>query len=299
MDRPSNSALFLKKQNILEACHIANDHFQKKVSLEYHGVPMTIHTQSQDLIVDLESFLPREWFNHENDSVHIYLQSPNDFGFNLSEFSDESSQDCFSMNHNSWAIQRDFAAKIFDNNKVFLVCQERLSDGFYNFLRWYISEKLIERNKFVIHASCVLDNNGLAHIFLGHSGAGKTTVTGLSSPRRILGDDMNIISINNNDELMVEAGAIGGLFNSMIGYGITKKVKGVYWLNQADENRLIELDVATASQRLLASFANLHWPTLPDKTAQKLINVSLVAAKTTAFYTMNFKKSSEFWELLE
>ena len=36
------------------------------------------------------------------------------------------------------------------------------------------------------------------YFFLGHSGAGKTTVTSLSGNRLILGDDMNLISLDNN-----------------------------------------------------------------------------------------------------
>jgi hypothetical protein len=179
------------------------------------------------------------------------------------------------------------------------VTEDCLGDGFYNFLRWFVSEKLIEMNKYVIHASCVLGSDGLAHIFLGHSGAGKTTITKLSSPRKVLGDDMNIISFGSEGDVVVEAGAIGGLFNSMIGYGVQTKIKGFYWLQKSDSNKLIEIEKSIASQRLLSSFANLHWPTLSSSKEEHLISVSILAAKNTKFYQLNFKKDSSFWDLIE
>lgn len=299
MDIISNKNLFNKKQNILKNYLLREDTFDHQLAIQYHGIDLQLHSQSNVIQTDLLALLPHEWFVSNSVAIDIYIISPSIFNIGLEEFSEETSQDCYSLDNNHWAIQRDFAAKILDNNKVILVCEERLGDGFYNFLRWFISEKLIERNKFVLHASCVLDKKGDAHVFLGHSGAGKTTVTKLSSPRQILGDDMNILSISEDLDVMIEAGAIGGLFNSMIGYGVKKKIKGIYWLSQSNNNELIKLDTISGSQHLLASFANLHWPTLSKQVENKLVDTSFHVAQNVDFFQMNFKKDSSFWELLE
>ena len=299
MDIISNKNLFNKKQNILKNYLLREDTFDHQLAIQYHGIDLQLHSQSNVIQTDLLALLPHEWFVSNSVAIDIYIISPSIFNIGLEEFSEETSQDCYSLDNNHWAIQRDFAAKILDNNKVILVCEERLGDGFYNFLRWFISEKLIERNKFVLHASCVLDKKGDAHVFLGHSGAGKTTVTKLSSPRQILGDDMNILSISEDLDVMIEAGAIGGLFNSMIGYGVKKKIKGIYWLSQSNNNELIKLDTISGSQHLLASFANLHWPTLSKQVENKLVETSFHVAQNVDFFQMNFKKDSSFWELLE
>lgn len=299
MDIISNKNLFNKKQNILKNYLLREDTFDHQLAIQYHGIDLQLHSQSNVIQTDLLALLPHEWFVSNSVAIDIYIISPSIFNIGLEEFSEETSQDCYSLDNNHWAIQRDFAAKILDNTKVILVCEERLGDGFYNFLRWFISEKLIERNKFVLHASCVLDKKGDAHVFLGHSGSGKTTVTKLSSPRQILGDDMNILSISEDKDVMIEAGAIGGLFNSMIGYGVKIKVKGIYWLSQSINNELIKLDTISGSQRLLASFANLHWPTLPEGVEHKLVDTSFHVAQNVDFFQMNFKKDSSFWELLE
>jgi hypothetical protein len=109
---------------------------------------------------------------------------------------------------------------------------------------------------------------------------------------------MNIISFENSN-LVVEAGAIGGLFNSMIGYDKQIKIKACYWLNQSTTNNLQKLDTIIAYQKLLASFANLNWPTLPQDTSDKLINFAMQATESVDFYQLDFKKDNSIWEILD
>jgi hypothetical protein len=300
MDLVSNQSLYDKKLKTLEFFknNFNSGIFDCSFVCSYHGIGLNIYSQSNNLKNCLVSFIPPEWLDVENYPIEIYLLDPKYFGYSLEGWCDEASQDCYSMANNQVAIQRDFASWIISHNKVLLICENTVGDGFYNFLRWFISERLILQNKYVVHSSCVLDKNNLAHLFLGHSGAGKTTITKLSVPRLTLGDDMNIVSVNGED-LMVEAGAIGGIFNSMIGYDIKIKVKACYWLAQARENKLKILSPLSANQKLLASFANLHWASLPPDTADKLISFAIKATSTTEFYELQFKNDSAIWEMLD
>jgi hypothetical protein len=271
--------------------------FPYQISCNYHGINLQFKIKSEKFIQSLKKLIPNDWICDSTNGNVIYLMTPEEFDHSPETWSNESSQDCITFENNNIAIQRDFASQI-NKNEVLLICEDSVGDGFYNFLRWFLSEKLLDINKYVVHASCVLDKNNYAHLFLGHSGAGKTTITQLSNPRLVLGDDMNVINLQNN-QLYVEAGAIGGLFNSMIGYDKKVPVKACYWLKQDSNNVRIPLGIMTANQKLLASFANLHWSTLPQNKIDQLMKFSIEATSTTKFYELSFINSSAIWELLD
>ncbi|MFA6236653.1 MAG: hypothetical protein WC635_04925 [Bacteriovorax sp.] len=271
--------------------------FPYSITCNYHGINLQFKTLSLRFVESLADSIPKNWISGPTNEKIIYLMTPQDFAINSQLWSEEISQDCFSFENNNISVQRDFACQIRDN-KALLICDDCVGDGLYNFLRWYISEQLINLNKYVVHASCVLDKEMNAHLFLGHSGAGKTTITRLCGTRLVLGDDMNIISSVNN-QLVVEAGAIGGQFNSMIGYDKKMPVKACYWLKQSQENRLSDLGPTEANQKLVASFANLHWPTLSNEKIEQLMNFSMEAASSVKFYDLHFLNSNSIWELLD
>lgn len=301
MDEISNSALLERKKAEVEKLtfdEIRSWPFSHSFFCLYHGVPLLLKSRSAQLSTELSALLPESWRKTPlKEALTVYVVDPTELGFTHEEWCAESSQDCLSYNENTVAIQRDFAAKKSDES-VLLICESKVSDGFYNFLRWFISEKLLEQNKFVMHSSCVLDKNGRAHLFLGHSEAGKTTITELSHPRLVLGDDMNIVS-SEMGKLMVEAGAIGGRFHSMIGYDKKVPVAACYWLRQKPKNHLAELDKTQAAQKFIASFANLNWPTLTVEKNFKLIQFASEACASVPFYTLEFEKSSSVWEMLD
>lgn len=295
----SNHSLLERKLDDLSKfkLKINSTNFDHSISCNYHGINLNFKTKSPKFIQSLKKIIPESWICSPNSQIMIYLMDPSEFGYTPESWCDEASQDCISYENNTIAIQRDFAAQVMGDN-VFLICEDNISDGFYNFLRWYLSEKLMDIGKFVVHASCVLDKHNGAHLFLGHSGAGKTTITKLSAPRLVLGDDMNLVSLENNI-LYVEAGAIGGLFNSMIGYDKKNPVKAIYWLKQSKENIRVEQDSLIANQKFLASFANLHWETLPQQKIEQLMEFSLLATTHTTFYELQFQNSSAIWEYLD
>ena len=300
MNQISNLELFKTKERIINST--INDQFVDysfyRVNVKYHDLKLSFYSKSKKFLKKIENLVPAEWLFADTSEYEIFFYSPNDFMVTDEMFSEESSQDCFSFQKNTQVIQRDFVAHI-RGQKIVVICQEDVSDGFYNFLRWFISERLIIKNKFVLHCSTVLDVNGLAHIFLGHSGAGKTTTTFLSKPRLVLGDDMNILSFNEKSEVVVEAGAIGGLFNSDVGYGNKFNVKGIYWLNKADKVNLIQYDLIESSQKILASFANICWEFCSDKTTDALIKMANNTAEKVLVKQLSFKKDDSFWKMIE
>lgn len=288
-EKLNNLSDFKKRFNPLD--------FHYFLACNYHGINLHFKTKSERFIQSLQNLIPGNWITPSINKSCIYLISPEEFNYTEESFSDEISQNCFSFENNTIAIQRDFAA-LLDKDTVFLICDDIVGDGFYNFLRWYLSEKLMDIGKYAVHSSCVLDKRNNAHLFLGHSGAGKTTLTKLSHPRQILGDDMNLVSVENK-MLYVEAGAIGGQFNSMIGYDKKMPVIAYYWLRQAPVNERVELGHLVGNQKFLASFANLHWPTLTQKKIDQLLEFSFKATANVKFYELNFTNSQAIWNYLD
>jgi hypothetical protein len=296
MENISNQLLYEFKVNLLKQI-FPNVESYHQIHCQYHGLNLKFFSTDTEFFKSLKQFLPSCWLQDITHEYEIILIDPMKNGMSELAWSAESSQDCYHLNNNSAVVQRDFAAKII-GNKVILFCRLEIGDGFFNFLRWFISERLMEKNKFVLHASCVLNKNGNAFIFLGHSGAGKTTLTSLSGPRDILGDDMNIISFDGN-ELKVEAGAIGGQFMSSIGYSTKRKVEKIFWLKQSKENKSITVSPMSGAQRLLASFANLNWEALEDNKKNKILDFSHKVTQSIKIEELCFQKNKSIWDVID
>ena len=292
-----NSDLYLLKRSLLKD----NTFILKKqydFNCSFHGIKLCFSTDSWNLIEDLEKTLPPSWKEIEKTDFTIYHHDFLHFNIPTETWADEASQDCFTEEKNKLAIQRDFAAYQVSENEIHLYCEGRLSDGLHNFLRWFLSQKLIENNKFVLHSSCILDKLGQAHFFLGHSGAGKTTITSFSQNRLILGDDMNLISCEQG-QYRAEPGAIGGLFRSQLNYDEQSPIKAFYWLKQASRTELQLLTSVQAQQKILASFANLFWEDLEQTTVEQLMLTAQSLSQIYPCYELSFTKSDDFWKLID
>lgn len=263
--------------------------------LNYHGIPIKINTNSSYLISELEDTLPNNWFKPSSDYYNITIYTPNEFGHSPEKWCGEESQDCVIKEESMLAIHRDFIAREM-NKEVTLICEDRLSDGLYNFLRWFLPKKLFELNAFVLHSCCIVGKDGKARFFLGHSGAGKSTVASMAQGRKILGDDMNLLHF---DKLLAYPGAIGGLFIDGVDYNDSFEIEGFYWLNQDDKNEISQLSTAKSHSKLLASVTNLFWDSLTQEQIQNIMETTFHITQEIPSYQLNFTKSSEFWELID
>ena len=261
----------------------------------YHGVALTFHTDNKQFYDELNTYLPRSWKTNTR-GINIYISSFTELDFDINTWSNEESQDCFI--ENNYIIQRDFAAIKFAENKISLIIEEIICDGLFNFLRWYLPLELMKVDKLILHSSCILDKESLAHFFLGHSGAGKTTITELSHPRVILGDDMNLLS-HHNDKIYAQAGAIGGLFKPQVNYDDQFTIKSFNWIIQSDENKRVELSISQARTKLMASVSNIFWDSITDEQTDYIFNSVLKALESIPMYELHFKKDSSFWSLIE
>lgn len=290
-----NNELLVLKEDTLNSINKNHSKRSHSIGISYHGIPLTIHTNNKGLINQLKSTLPENWFVETKDSYQVDIYSPLEFQIDPEVWCNEESQDCVIKEDSALAIHRDFIARESDKH-VTLICEDNLSDGLYNFLRWFLPKKLYEIDSFVLHSCCIVGNDGKARFFLGHSGAGKSTIASMANGRKILGDDMNLLQFEKN---LAYPGAIGGLFIDGVDYNDSFEIAGFYWLNQDSKNELSPISTAKAHSKLLASVTNLFWDSLNQEQIQKIMEITFEISTSIPSYQLNFTKSSEFWELID
>ncbi|OUR96695.1 hypothetical protein A9Q84_10150 [Halobacteriovorax marinus] len=298
-----NLSLYQKKKDLLD--HVEKDlpaiKAQDSIAIPclYHGEELVFYSQDGALLSDFTRILPSDWLRTEVDPKHaIHLVNPIDYGFTHLEWEDEESQDCFTNDANTVAIQRDFAAIQINDLETILICRNSMDDGFNNFLRWFLPRRLLKRDILVLHSSCVIDHDGQANIFLGHSGAGKSTVVTLRDGRDHLSDDMNLI-IKEDGKYFVQAGAIGGLFFEKVDYAKKIPVKSLNWLIQDSEFKRSKLSTTKAYMKAMASVSNIFWHSLPSHETDKIMQMALDISESLPIYSMQFKKEKEIWNYVD
>lgn len=269
------------------------------LTLNFHEVALCIKTNSKNFYTNLKSSYPADWFlNYSRDAIEIFLTPPNLY-FEGDEWDQEAAPDCFFTDNIT--VQRDFCVKKIHAKKYELMCEETLDDGFYNFLRWLLPNELVLKNQILVHSGAVRVNE-LGFMFLGHSGAGKsTTCTNLhnSIDAEVLNDDMNIIQIKEGD-IFIKPAAMGGVFPCDKKHLETPvKLKNIFWLKQDQENKIEKYNDSKLCSKLIASFANLEWSQLDLVHHDKIIDFASHISKHVRGGELSLRKSHEFWEEIE
>jgi hypothetical protein len=144
----------------------------------------------------------------------------------------------------------------------------------------------------LIHSSCVIEK-GKAHIFSGHSGAGKSTVAKLSYPRELLSDEATLVKItpegikiyNSPFRSELEAGP----FDQDI------ELASIQILYQALQNKRIKIQKSDALVHLMDKV--FFWPHSQDET-KTILKLMTMMVKQVPVYELHFQKNNTFWELI-
>lgn len=144
----------------------------------------------------------------------------------------------------------------------------------------------------LIHSSCVLDNDK-AHIFTGHSGAGKSTAAKLSLPRELLSDEATILKITRNNVTVYNSP-----FRSELkakGDEEVSPLESIQLLHQALSNKRIELKKVEALLQLVDKV--FYWVYKPEETT-KIFNLLKLLVEKVPVYQLYFQKNPTFWRLI-
>lgn len=105
----------------------------------------------------------------------------------------------------------------------------------------------------VLHASSI-EHNGRGYVFVGHSGAGKSTVTRLLKPDRMLSDDTTVVRwTGRNYQLFTNPWWNGGPHIRIQNPERPAPLKALFFIKKADRTCLARLDPVISLKKIIAS----------------------------------------------
>lgn len=242
----------------------------------------------QNVKIDTETALAQS-------PLQLYWMDPEEYlGKSVPLWGDWVEHQC--VEQGSFVFQRDFCLQKLASQQFFFLGKEEIDDGFYNLLRFLLPPLLLKQGKILFHSSAVVDNDGGAFVFFGHSGAGKTTMAGLCQGGLVLGDDMCILQLKGPD-LFVEPAQVGQVFQNPEAFGQTFPVKGLFWLQKSTELSIRPLAFG-AIPRVVSSFSGLHWSQVSDEDMTVALQLGQRLARTQKVYELRFPKKEGVWNEL-
>lgn len=152
------------------------------------------------------------------------------------------------------------------------------------------------------YGSLFLHGTGLrirnkGYLFLGRSGAGKSTVARLAGKHAVLSDDGIIAGRGRGSWCVSPAPLIqttGSLKNK---HSASYKLSGIYFLRQASHTTLKRIAPAKALSEILKYY--VHFFRYCDIiTSEKIFNISRAFAGKMSCYRMDFRKNKKYLNLL-
>ena len=176
----------------------------------------------------------------------------------------------------------DVAAKVtIEDMEAERAVSPQFSDGYIENICLYrnLCLQLPALNRMLLHAA-VLEYDGNGYAFLGRSGAGKSTHTGLWLEHvggKIVNGDKPILSFTETDVL-----AYGTPWMGKEGRGCNECVplKALCFIEQAKENKIVRLTASQLSTRL---FSQVLLPTEYDAAARTLELTDLLIQRVPAY----------------
>lgn len=159
-------------------------------------------------------------------------------------------------------------------------------------LRMFLSWALLPQDGFLLHASSVV-RNGKAHVFVGRSGAGKSTVASLSPQGSVLTDEISLIKPVDG-EWHAFGTPFWGEFRAD-GHNTSAPLAGISRLIQSPENRMSPLRPTELLKTLLPCV--LFFSSQPPDH-HRLLQILAGACKEISGYDLRFQKNPSFWEVL-
>ncbi|MBV8203288.1 MAG: hypothetical protein JOZ15_21960 [Acidobacteria bacterium] len=182
---------------------------------------------------------------------------------------------------------------------------ERFPGVFENFLRVLVAYRLLDLGGAVLHCAGVV-KQGAAYLFLGRSGAGKTTVARLSLAQgaEVLSDDLNalIVPVPGGAAPAGTCAVLKLPFTGDLGERRALRpplpLGGLLRLEQGAVDALTPLSRAATLACLLACapFVNVD-PHRRERLEQVLL--ALAAAAAPRAYSLRFSLAGGFWSIIE
>lgn len=164
-----------------------------------------------------------------------------------------------------------------------------------NVFRVIVAYRLLERGGMLLHSAGVVWN-GAAHLFVGPSGAGKTTIArlGLGAGLEVLSDDLNAV-VSCNGTVVAEKLPFAGDLGRTPTRGERFPLAGVFRVHKGESNAFEASSAASAVAAMIAAAPFLNAD--PGCADQLVRNAEAVAARV-ATGQLRFARDGGFWDLL-
>lgn len=159
-------------------------------------------------------------------------------------------------------------------------------------LRMYLSWELLGRTGFLLHAATIV-RNGLAYVFTGRSGAGKSTVAALSPAGSVLTDEISLLR-RENGTWRAYGTPFWGEFRAA-GRNASAPVGGIFKLKQDSTN---EKQAVGKAELLRVLLTNILFFSKAQEDHERLLEIAKAAAEELPGALLRFQKTKRFWEAI-
>jgi hypothetical protein len=159
-------------------------------------------------------------------------------------------------------------------------------------LRILLTVVLLPQRGFLLHAATVI-RDGRAYIFVGRSGAGKSTVASLSPEGNVLTDEISLLRYSNGC-WQAHGTPFWGEFRAA-GSNRQFPVAGIYSLVQAGSDRVEPL---SAKQALRALLPCVLFFTSENDAHEALLKMLLSLIGEIPCHRLHFRRKAEFWKVI-
>jgi hypothetical protein len=159
-------------------------------------------------------------------------------------------------------------------------------------LRILLTVVLLPRRGFLLHAASIV-RDGRAFVFVGRSGAGKSTVASLSPAGSVLTDEISLLRFSGGC-WQAYGTPFWGEFRAA-GQNRHFPIAGIYSLAQAAEDRLEPL---SAKEILRALLPCVLFFTAEKRAHEALLAMLLGLIGQIPCHRLHFRRSADFWRLI-
>jgi hypothetical protein len=156
------------------------------------------------------------------------------------------------------------------------------------------------RDGLCVHSSAVARGSD-GFLFLGDSGAGKSTVARLSASAGypVLGDDLNFIVRDNGTGYLLAAGPSARPF--LGGYSASRPLlRGIFSLVQDSDEYVVSMSPKGVAYTLFQGLQGTPAARkLPDEAAARAFQTICDIARQVPGYELHFRKDHGFWNLID
>lgn len=193
-----------------------------------------------------------------------------------------------------WKIVRgDFRAEWEPTTQRGWIRQAASPYAIDSVLRIVHSLVLAQQGGFLLHSASAI-RNGKAFLFMGVSGAGKTTISSLApADVALLTDEISYVRPQNERYIAFGTPFAGEL--ARVGENISAPISSAYLLYKGPENRIDPVERGEAARALLTNtlfFAN------DQDLVQAVFNSALLFVERVPVFKLTFVPDARVWELI-